>query len=67
MKFHAKQNVLTHDGEQFTLVSISYGTQEAILERHFDRTRIRLPIHELTHEIICCHIRLLDKGGNRRR
>lgn len=67
MKFHAKPNVLTHSGEQFTLVSISYGTQEAILEKHSDRTRIRLSIHELTHEFICDRTRLLDKGGNRRR
>jgi hypothetical protein len=67
MKFHAKPDVLTHGGEQFTLVSISYGTQEAILERRSDPTRIRLPSHELTHEIICCRTRLLDKGGNRGR
>jgi hypothetical protein len=67
MRFHGKPNERTHGGEQFTVVSISHGDQEAVLERHSDRTRIRMSIHELTREIICGRARLLDQGNKSRR
>lgn len=69
MKFHAnlKSTELVREDEQFTVVSISHETQEAILERHSGYTRIRSPIHELTGEIVRGHTRPLDKNGNQRR
>lgn len=56
---------LAREDGHYTIVSKSHEAQEAILERHSDRSRIRLPIHELIGEIVRGNVRLFDKDGKR--
>lgn len=56
---------LAREDGHYTIVSKSHEAQEAILERHSDRSRIRLPIHELIGEISRGNTRLFDKDGKR--
>ena len=69
MKLYANTNTegdeLAREDGHYTIVSLSHEALEAILERHSDRSRIRLPIHELTGEIFRGNVRLFDKDGKR--
>jgi transposase InsO family protein len=53
-----------NDGH-YTVISISHESLEAILERHSDRTRLRLPIHELRGEVFRGQALPYDVEGQR--
>jgi transposase InsO family protein len=61
----AEGTELAREDGHYTIVSLSHEAQEAILERHSDRSRIRLQIHELIGEIFRGNVRLFDKDGKR--